>query len=149
MRQAAPAPSPTATGGIARLAAACAREHGITLEPLLRQSDLTSGEIEDWNARIAVEKQVAWLNLVAAALSDDLLGLHLARDFDLRLVGLLYFVLASAPTLGDALRELSGTAQSLTRALSCVASEMTLFVCNSRISACRDIQIATRSSSLR
>jgi AraC-like DNA-binding protein len=102
MRQAAPAPSPTATGGIARLAAACAREHGITLEPLLRQSDLTSGEIEDWNARIAVEKQVAWLKLVAAALSDDLLGLHLARDFDLRLVGLLYFVLASAPTLGDA-----------------------------------------------
>ncbi len=31
------------------------------------------------------------------------------------------------------LRELSGTAQSPTRALSCVASEMTLFVCNSRM----------------
>ncbi len=95
--------SPTATGGIARLAAARALEAGITLDPLLRQAGLTAAEMADTSVRIAVMKQVTWLNLVAAALGDDLLGLHLAQDFDLRLVGLLYFVQASAPTLGDAL----------------------------------------------
>jgi AraC-like DNA-binding protein len=99
----APVASPTATGGIARLAAARALEAGITLDPLLRQAGLTAAEMEDTSIRIAVKKQVTWLNLVAAALGDDLLGLHLAQDFDLRLVGLLYFVQASAPTLGDAL----------------------------------------------
>jgi AraC-like DNA-binding protein len=102
-RQAALAPSPTATGGIARLAATRALETGIDLDPLLLQADLNAVEIEDASVRISVEKQVTWLNLVAAALGDDLLGLHLAEDFDLRLVGLLYYVQASAPTLGDAL----------------------------------------------
>jgi hypothetical protein len=33
----------------------------ITLEPLLSQAGLTPIEIEDSKARIAVEKQVAWL----------------------------------------------------------------------------------------
>ena len=103
MEASALGPSPTATGGIARLAATRALEAGITLDPLLREVGLTAVEIEDTSVRIAVEKQVAWLNLVAAALGDDLLGLHLAQDFDLRLVGILYFVQASAPTLGDAL----------------------------------------------
>jgi AraC-like DNA-binding protein len=103
MRHASSAASPRATGGIARLAAARALEAGIALDPLLRQAGLNSAEIEDSNVRIRVEKQVAWLNLVAEALRDDQLGLHLAESFDLRQVGLLYFVMASAPTLGDAL----------------------------------------------
>jgi len=44
------------------------------------------------------------LELGAAALQDDLLGFHLARDVDLREVGLLYYVLASSEILNDALR---------------------------------------------
>jgi AraC-like DNA-binding protein len=103
MRHVPPAASPSATGGIARLAAARALEAGIALDPLLRQAGLTFAEIEDPNVRIAVETQVAWLHVVANALGDDLLGLHLAESFDLRQVGLLYFVMASAPTLGVAL----------------------------------------------
>ena len=85
------------------MAAARALEAGIALDPLLRQAGLKSAEIEDSSVWIAVGTQVAWLNLVARALSDDLLGLHLAESFDLRQVGLLYFVMASAPTLADAL----------------------------------------------
>ena len=71
MRHASSAASPRATGGIARLAAARALEAGIALDPLLRQAGLNSAEIEDSNVRIRVEKQVAWLNLVAEALRDD------------------------------------------------------------------------------
>jgi AraC-like DNA-binding protein len=40
---------------------------------------------------------------VAKALGDDLLGFHLSQNFDLRMIGLLYYVLASSETLGEAL----------------------------------------------
>jgi AraC-like DNA-binding protein len=103
MRHASSADAVRATGGIARLAAARALKAGVALDPLLREVGLTPAEIEDSGVRIKVEQQVAWLNLVATALGDDLLGLHLAESFDLRQVGLLYFVMASAPTFGDAL----------------------------------------------
>jgi Arabinose-binding domain of AraC transcription regulator, N-term len=43
------------------------------------------------------------LKLVGEALGDELLGLHLAAEFDPREVGLVYFVLASSGTLADAL----------------------------------------------
>jgi hypothetical protein len=42
-----------------------------------------------------------FLDLVAKALGDDLLGFHLAQNFDLRMIGLLYYVLASSETLGN------------------------------------------------
>ena len=42
--------------------------------------------------------------MVADELRDEFLGLHLAQKVDLRELGLLYYVLASSETLGDALR---------------------------------------------
>jgi len=45
-----------------------------------------------------------FLNLVADAVGDELLGFHLAQDFDLREIGMLYYVMASSDTLGDALQ---------------------------------------------
>jgi hypothetical protein len=47
------------------------------------------------------------LNEAATALKDDCLGFTLARDFDLREIGLLYYVMASSGKLGDALRRLA------------------------------------------
>jgi AraC-like DNA-binding protein len=94
---------PKATGGIARLAIARALEAGIQIDPLLRRAHLTTAEINDTNARIAVAKQIALLECVAGALNDEMLGSHLAESFDLRQVGLLFYVIASAATLGDAL----------------------------------------------
>src|SRR6516225_6316764 len=60
-------------------------------------------QIEDPHARINVRSQVVFLDLVAKALDDDLLGFHLSQDFDLRMIGLLYYVFASSETLGEAL----------------------------------------------
>jgi AraC-like DNA-binding protein len=54
--------------------------------------------------RIQVRGQIKFLNLVAEAIGDNLLGFHLSLHFDLRMVGLLYYVFASSETLGDALR---------------------------------------------
>jgi AraC-like DNA-binding protein len=94
---------PSATGGIARLAAARVCEAGLDLGPLLHKAGLTASQIQDRQVRLAVAAQISFLNLAAAALPDDLLGFHLAQGFELREVGLLYFVLASSATLGDAL----------------------------------------------
>jgi AraC-like DNA-binding protein len=95
---------PTATGGIARLAHARARQAGLVLKPLLRKAGLTDEQIKDHGARLAVDNQIRFLNLVANALPDEFLGFHLAQSPDLRELGLLFYVAASSETLGDALR---------------------------------------------
>jgi hypothetical protein len=47
------------------------------------------------------------LHEAAAALKDDCIGFTLARDFDPREIGLLYYVMASSQTLGDALKRVA------------------------------------------
>jgi Arabinose-binding domain of AraC transcription regulator, N-term len=94
---------PSATGGIARLAAARVTEAGLDLNRLLHKAGLTASQIQDRQARVAVADQISFLNLVAEALPDDLLGFHLAEAFEPREIGLLYFVLASSATLGEAM----------------------------------------------
>jgi hypothetical protein len=92
---------PTATGGIARLAYACARRAGLGLTPLLKKG-LTDQQIIDRGARLAVHHQIQFLNVAANALGDEFLGFHLAQSPDLRELGLLFYVAASSETLGDA-----------------------------------------------
>jgi len=98
---------PTASGAITRAAYAKAVEAGLDVEPLLKASNLSVRQVEDSNFRIAVKNQIKFLNLVADALSDEFLGVHLAESVDLRALGLLYYVLASSASLGDALRRAS------------------------------------------
>ena len=54
-----------------------------------------------------MRSQVALLDEAAIALNDDCLGFTLARDFDPRELGLLYYVMASSQTLGDALKRIA------------------------------------------
>jgi AraC-like DNA-binding protein len=95
---------PTATGGIARLAYARIEQAGIEARPLLKKAGLTAAQIKDPRVRINVQHQITFQNLAARALRDDLLGFHLAQQLDLREIGLLYYVLASSESLGEALR---------------------------------------------
>jgi len=95
---------PSATGGIARLACARLREHGMDIAPLLTKAGLTLEEANDPAIRLEVRAQVRFLELAAEALEDDLLGFHLARNFDLREIGLLYYVIASSEQLEEALQ---------------------------------------------
>lgn len=95
---------PTATGGITRAAYSQAVEAGVDVEPLLKASGLTVRQVENPRSRIAVKSQIKFLDLLADTLSDEFLGVHLAERIDLRELGLLYYVLASSKTLGDALR---------------------------------------------
>ena len=95
--------SPTAGGGLSRLAAVRVRNAGIKLEPLLARAGLTADQINDPEQRISAGAQIAFLQAAAEQLADDYLGLSLAEDFDCRELGLLYYVMASSDTLGDAL----------------------------------------------
>jgi AraC-like DNA-binding protein len=94
---------PRTAGAMTRLVCALLRAKGIALAPLVARSGLTEQQIDDRDARIAVKHQIKMLDLAAAALHDDLIGFHLARDSDLREVALLYYVLASSNRLGESL----------------------------------------------
>ena len=88
-------------GLVSRLAYARARQAGVVLRPLLARARLTRQQIEDPTARIAVRNQVDFLNRVAEALDDDMLGFDLGQAFDLREGGLIYYVFASSATLQE------------------------------------------------
>jgi AraC-like DNA-binding protein len=94
----------SAVGTIARLSYAFARQKGVDADKLLRRAGLSRAQMDNPKARVQVEGQIKLLNLVAAATRDDLLGFHLSQHFELRMVGLLYYVFASSETLADALR---------------------------------------------
>jgi AraC-like DNA-binding protein len=98
---------PTAGGGLTRLVADRLRRANLKLEPLLSRVGLTMSQIDDPEQRISAHSQIAFLEAAAEELNDDFLGLSLAEEFDCRDLGLLYYVMASSDTLGDALKRAS------------------------------------------
>src|SRR5271169_2659133 len=98
---------PNANGTLTRLAYAHAKASRVELGPLLKQANLTLHQIEDPAQRLKVRDQIIFLNLVATALQDDLLGFHLAQSPDLRELGFLYYISASSETLGEALKHVA------------------------------------------
>jgi AraC-like DNA-binding protein len=95
---------PRAAGILARLAYERATKEGVHLEPLLKRARITRQQIRDRGAPLIVSRQMELVNLVAAALGDDLLGFHLARHYDLRQTGWYYYAFASSSTLIESLR---------------------------------------------
>jgi AraC-like DNA-binding protein len=91
-------------GVLSRLAYRNAGRAGVDVGPALAQAGLATEEIDDKNATIGVANQIRFVELMADALGDANLGFHLAFDHDVREIGLLYYVAASADTLGSALR---------------------------------------------
>ena len=108
---------PTAQGGLSRLAIARLKSAGVPVAPLLRRVGLTPEVIADPEERLSVRSQIALLDEAAIALQDDCLGFTLARDFDPRALGLLYYVMASSQTLGDALKRVARYSQTTNEAL--------------------------------
>jgi Arabinose-binding domain of AraC transcription regulator, N-term len=102
-RPKSPHSMPSATGGIARLVCSAVRGAGISLKPVLSKAGLTVEQIDNRNIRVTAGSQIRLLELAADALQDDLPGIHLARDYDLREIGLLYYVSASSDILNEAL----------------------------------------------
>jgi AraC-like DNA-binding protein len=98
---------PMAGGGLTRLAIARLESAGVPVAPLLRRVGLTPELIAEPEERLSVRSQIALLDEAAIALKDDCIGFTLARAFDPREIGLLYYVMASSRTLGDALKRVA------------------------------------------
>ncbi len=96
-----------AQGGLSRLAIARLKSAGVPVAPLLKRVGLTPELIAQPEERLSVRSQIALLDEAAIALKDDCIGFTLARDFDLREIGLLYYVMASSQTLGNALKRVA------------------------------------------
>jgi len=71
---------------------------------MVSRAELTLGLIDEPAHRLGVAAQIKLLDLAAQELGDEHLGFHLSQDFDLREIGLLYYVMASSETLAEALR---------------------------------------------
>jgi len=95
---------PSATGGIARLACARLGEMGKDPIVILSKVGLTPEGARDPAVRLEARTQIKLLELAAEEVQDEWLGFHLARSFDLREIGLVYYVMASSDQLADALR---------------------------------------------
>jgi AraC-like DNA-binding protein len=98
---------PTASGAIARAAYALAMHARLDVRPLLKSSNLIPQQIKNSQFRIPVRNQIKFLSAVADQLPDPFLGIHIAEGIDIREAGLVYYVVASSETLGDALRRLA------------------------------------------
>src|SRR5215218_9290834 len=96
-----------AQGGLARLAVARLNSAGLSVTPLLRRAGLTPELIAEPDKPLSVRNQIAFLDEAAIALKDDCFGFTLARQHDPRDIGLLYYVMASSNTLGDALKRVA------------------------------------------
>jgi AraC-like DNA-binding protein len=95
---------PSAMGIMTRLACDRAKQEGVDVDALLHEAGLTHQQIDDPRIRLAVKAQIQFLELAAKTLRDDCLGFHLAQKFELRMIGLLHYVLASSGTLDEALQ---------------------------------------------
>jgi AraC-like DNA-binding protein len=98
---------PMAQGGLSRLAITRLKGAGVPVAPLLGRVGLTPELIAEPKERLSVRSQIAFLDEAAIALKDDCIGFTLARDFDPREIGLLYYVMASSQTLGEALKRIA------------------------------------------
>lgn len=96
---------PTASGLATRLAMRYLERAGIDPSPLLARSRLPRAAVVD-GARVGVNAQIQFLELVAHASNDDWIGLTLAGECDLREMGMLYYVAACSRHLGDAFRRI-------------------------------------------
>jgi AraC-like DNA-binding protein len=79
------------------------RERGNDVASVLAEVGARPEQVDDDAIRLEVPKQIRILKLASEKLQDGLLGFHLARNFDLREIGLVYYVIASSDRLADAL----------------------------------------------
>ena len=98
---------PIAKGGLARLALARVKSAGLPVAPILKRVGVTPELVAEPERGLSVRSQIALLDEVAIVLKDDCIGFTLARDLDPREIGLLYYVIASSQTLGDALKRIA------------------------------------------
>lgn len=96
-----------ASGILSRLAAAELAGRGVDLRPLLDGAGIAPEFLADPDCRLLVSEQAAFLDAAAEKLKDPLLTFRIARNYDVRRTGILYYILASAGTFGAGLEQVT------------------------------------------
>jgi hypothetical protein len=76
---------------------------GIDPEPALIGAGISRCQLSQDNIDLPVAPQYRFLELAAAEANDQLLGLHVAAEMDLRSIGLLFYLAGSLRTVSEAL----------------------------------------------
>src|SRR5215472_2747305 len=90
---------------------------GIDAEPALFGAGLSRRQLSRDDTGLSVASQYRFLELAAAEANDQLLGLHVAAEMDLRSIGLLFYLTESASTVSEALENLARYSQTTNEAL--------------------------------
>src|SRR6516164_11382303 len=91
---------------------------GIDAEPALFGAGISRHQLSQDDIGLSVASQYRFLELAAAEANDQLLGLHVAAETDLRSIGLLFYLTGAAPTLSEALENLARYSQTTNEALA-------------------------------
>jgi AraC-like DNA-binding protein len=94
---------PTVTGFGARLAIAALKKRNVAIAPLLRRAGLSERDFDSRQHSITATAQFKFFECVAEAIDDSAFGLRLAEEADPRAAGLLFYVMAAANDVGEAL----------------------------------------------
>jgi hypothetical protein len=76
-------------------------------EPALFGAGLSRRQLSRDDIGLSVASQYRFLELAAAEANDQLLGLHVAAEMDLRAIGILFYLTGSVRTVSDALENLA------------------------------------------
>ena len=80
---------------------------GIDAEPALFGAGNSRHQLSRDDIGLSGASQYRFLELATAEANDQLLGLHVAAEMDLRAIGLLFYLTESAPTVSEAVENLA------------------------------------------
>jgi AraC-like DNA-binding protein len=89
----------------------------IDAETALLGAGISRHQLSQDDIVLPVASQYRFLELAAAEANDQLLGLHVAAEMDIRSIGLLFYLTGSAPTVSEALENLARYSRTTNEAL--------------------------------
>ena len=90
---------------------------GIDAEPALIGAGISRRQLSQDDVGLSVASQYRFLELAAAEANDQLLGLRVAAEMDIRAIGILFYLTESAPTVSSALENLARYSRTTNEAL--------------------------------
>jgi hypothetical protein len=90
---------------------------GIDAEPALFGAGLSRRRLLQDEIGLSVASQYRFLELAAAEANDQLLGLHVAAEMDMRAIGILFYLTGSSRTVSEALENFARYSQTTNEAL--------------------------------
>jgi AraC-like DNA-binding protein len=104
-------------GAAARETLSYLDRRGIDAEPALSGAGISRGQLSQEDIGLSVACQYRFLELASAQANDQLLGLHVAAEMDIRAIGLLFYLTESSPTVSEALENLARYSRTANEAL--------------------------------